>query len=145
MRCTLLMQQVLGMAEIYWLLSRGLWIASTVLWTLGFTKARKRFNGLSKLLWAKRKQAIRMRLERAAAREAAWRERLAAAEEEEARRREQRRQALLRDPDRDTGDFNIHWSRLKSYGHSRYRGEYEFMGPRGGIYTVTSSGNRNYR
>ena len=39
----------------------------------------------------------------------------------------------------------IHFNRLKKYGHSRRGGEIEYMGPRGGIYTYTAGGNKNYR
>ena len=141
-----------SMAEIYFLLSWFLWAVATVVWAFGFTKTRKRFDWLSRQAWKKREQSLRRRLERAAAREAAIRERRIAAEErarqrraEEARRAEQRRLDLLRDPNRNTSDHDIHWARLQRHGYSRYRGETEFMGPRGGVYTVTANGNRNYR
>lgn len=140
------------MALVYWLLSKSLWAAATVLWLLGFTQARKRFNGLSKLLWKKRKQVIRRRVEWIAAREAARRERLAEQEERarqrEAKAREEeelRKKRLLADPQLNTSNVDIHLARLRRHGISRFRGEVEFMGPRGGIYTITASGNRNYR
>ena len=140
------------MAELYFLFSRVLWVTATVLWLLGLSSVRKRFNSLSKLLWKKRKQALLLRLEKTAAREAAVRERHAAMEArakqnaaEKARRQEQQRPSLLRDPNQNTDEHSIHWARLHEHGYSRYRGETEFMGPRGGIYTVTASGNRNYR
>ena len=41
--------------------------------------------------------------------------------------------------------IDIHYKRLNKFSRSRYDGEMEFMGPRGGVYTVTASGNRNYR
>lgn len=63
---------------------------------------------------------------------------------------------LLGDPDLDCKatkgntltieeSIDIHFKRLKRHGRSRYDGDMEFMGPRGGIYTITASGNRNYR
>ena len=48
-------------------------------------------------------------------------------------------------PELNTVDFNLHWKRLTRYGMSKYKGEMVFMGPRGGVYTITASGNRNYR
>ena len=52
---------------------------------------------------------------------------------------------MLLDPDLNTENPDLHWRRLKRYGRSRHGGEMVFMGPRGGIYTITASGNRNYR
>ena len=40
---------------------------------------------------------------------------------------------------------DIHFKRLNKYGRSKMNREMEYMGPRGGIYTYTSGGNRNYR
>ena len=48
-------------------------------------------------------------------------------------------------PDLNTQDFDLHWKRLQRFGRSKYNGEMNYMGPRGGIYTITASGNRNYR
>ena len=48
-------------------------------------------------------------------------------------------------PDLNTCDFDQHWRRLNRYKMSTYRGEMVFMGPRGGIYTYTANGNKNYR
>ena len=50
-----------------------------------------------------------------------------------------------RNPDLNTDDVKQHVRRLYKYKHSKFRGEYEYMGPRGGIYTYTAKGNRNYR
>ena len=55
------------------------------------------------------------------------------------------RSEMKADPDLNTQDFKLHMKRLKKFGHSKFDGETEFMGPRGGIYTITASGNRNYR
>ena len=52
---------------------------------------------------------------------------------------------MAADPDLNTQDWDLHWERLNKFGHSKYNGETLFMGPRGGIYTITASGNRNYR
>ena len=52
---------------------------------------------------------------------------------------------MAADPDLNTQDIELHFKRLKEFGHSMYNGETVFMGPRGGIYTITASGNRNYR
>ena len=45
----------------------------------------------------------------------------------------------------DHASFNCHYARLKRYGHSKWFGEYEYMGDRGGIYTLTANGNRKYK
>ena len=48
-------------------------------------------------------------------------------------------------PDLNTNDFDQHWRRLNRYKMSTYRGEMIYMGPKGGIYTYTANGNKNYR
>ena len=48
-------------------------------------------------------------------------------------------------PDLNTDDVKQHFRRLRRFQHSKFRGEYIYMGPRGGIYTYTAKGNRNYR
>ena len=52
---------------------------------------------------------------------------------------------MASNPNLNTQDYQLHYKRLQEFGHSKYNGEMEFMGPRGGIYTITASGNRNYR
>ena len=52
---------------------------------------------------------------------------------------------MAADPNLNTQIWEVHYKRLKDHGKSKYRGEWEYMGPRGGIYTITASGNRNYR
>lgn len=52
---------------------------------------------------------------------------------------------MAADPKLNTQDYQLHYNRLLEFGYSNYNGETEFMGPRGGIYTITASGNRNYR
>ncbi|EHA60525.1 hypothetical protein [Synechococcus sp. WH 8016] len=52
---------------------------------------------------------------------------------------------MLADPDLNTQDFQLHWKRLEMFGHSKYNGETEYMGPRGGVYKYTASGHKNYR
>ena len=39
----------------------------------------------------------------------------------------------------------VHLERLKKFGKSMYRGEMQYMGKRGGIYTLSPSGTRNYK
>ena len=52
---------------------------------------------------------------------------------------------MAADPYLNTQDYQLHFKRLQEFGYSNYNGETEYMGPRGGIYTITASGNRNYR
>jgi len=52
---------------------------------------------------------------------------------------------MAAEPDLNMQDIELHFKRLKEFRHSMYNGETVFMGPRGGIYTITASGNRNYR
>ena len=52
---------------------------------------------------------------------------------------------MAANPELNTQIWEVHYKRLQVYKRSKYRGEWEFMGPRGGIYTITASGNRNYR
>lgn len=63
---------------------------------------------------------------------------------------------LLGDPDLDCRDtkgngltikesIDIHYKRLNKCGRSKLDKQMEFMGPRGGVYTYTPGGNRNYR
>ena len=52
---------------------------------------------------------------------------------------------MAADPGLNTQDSQLHWQRLNKFGYSKYDDETEYMGPRGGIYTITASGNRNYR
>ncbi len=48
-------------------------------------------------------------------------------------------------PDLNTNSIHQHCRRLRRFNRSQYRGTMEYMGPRGGIYTYTDNGNRNYR
>ncbi len=52
---------------------------------------------------------------------------------------------MAANPELNTQIWEIHYKRLQTYKRSKYRGQWEYMGPRGGIYTITASGNRNYR
>ena len=52
---------------------------------------------------------------------------------------------MLADPDLNTQDAKLHMERLYKFHRSKYNGEMEYLGPRGGIYTYTASGNKNYR
>ena len=42
-------------------------------------------------------------------------------------------------------DFELHMKRLKLYSRSKWRGEMYYMGKKGGIYTLSSNGTRNYK
>ena len=42
-------------------------------------------------------------------------------------------------------DYDLHTKRLIKFGYSKWEQEYYFAGERGGIYTMTSGGNRNYK
>ena len=48
-------------------------------------------------------------------------------------------------PDINTNDWDLHWKRLNSFEWSKYEGETYYKGKRGGIYTITANGNRNYK
>jgi len=42
-------------------------------------------------------------------------------------------------------DFELHIKRLKLYSRSKWRGEMYYMGKKGGIYTLSPKGTRNYK
>ena len=42
-------------------------------------------------------------------------------------------------------DFELHIKRLKLYSRSKWRGEMYYMGKKGGIYTLSPNGTRNYK
>ncbi len=50
-----------------------------------------------------------------------------------------------RNPSLNTNDWDLHWKRLDRFEYSKYEGETYFKGKRGGIYTSTANGNRNYK
>ena len=50
-----------------------------------------------------------------------------------------------RNPSLNTNDWDLHWKRLDRFEYSKYEGETYFKGKRGGIYTITANGNRNYK
>lgn len=52
---------------------------------------------------------------------------------------------MAADPDLNTQNYELHYERLVRFRRSMYNGEMVFMGPRGGTYTITASGNRSYR
>ena len=52
---------------------------------------------------------------------------------------------LERNPKLNTKSIEQHIRRLKRFGYSTYRNQTEYMGPKGGVYTYTASGNKNYR
>ncbi len=41
--------------------------------------------------------------------------------------------------------YKIHWERLKKFSRSMYSGEMYYRGSRGGIYTISANGTRNYK
>ena len=41
--------------------------------------------------------------------------------------------------------FEVHMQRLQKYGKSQYQGMIYYMGSKGGIYTLSASGSRNYK
>ena len=55
------------------------------------------------------------------------------------------------DPDQNIWDNNyfdmrkVHFARLEKYGRSMFNGETYYIGSRGGIYTVSANGTRNYK
>ena len=63
---------------------------------------------------------------------------------------------LLKDPNKDItinkwdkGDFllekaSIHKTRLSKFGKSRMNGQIFYKGPRGGVYTLSEEGEKNY-
>ena len=52
---------------------------------------------------------------------------------------------MMENPNLNTQNTELHFKRLERYGYSRFLGDKEYMGPRGGIYTISSSGNKQYR
>ena len=50
-----------------------------------------------------------------------------------------------RNPSFNTNNWDLHWKRLNRFEYSKYKGETYFKGKRGGIYTITANGNRNYK
>ena len=46
---------------------------------------------------------------------------------------------------KDVESFRLHLDRLERYGHSVWCGETEYMGEKGGIYTLSANGNRRYK
>ena len=55
------------------------------------------------------------------------------------------------DPDQNIWDNNyfdmrkVHFARLEKYGRSMFNGETYYIGARGGIYTLSANGTRNYK
>ena len=45
---------------------------------------------------------------------------------------------MAANPELNTLIREIHYKRLQAYKRSKYRGQWEYMGPRGGIYTITA-------
>ena len=41
--------------------------------------------------------------------------------------------------------FEVHMQRLQKFGKSQYQGMTYYMGTKGGIYTLSASGSRNYK
>ena len=55
------------------------------------------------------------------------------------------------DPDQNIWDNNyfdmrkVHFARLEKFGRSKFNGETYYIGSRGGIYTISANGTRNYK
>ena len=55
------------------------------------------------------------------------------------------------DPDKNIWDNNyfdmrkVHIARLEKFGRSKFNGETYYIGSRGGIYTISANGTRNYK
>ena len=54
-------------------------------------------------------------------------------------------------PDQNIWDNNyfdmrkVHFARLEKFGRSKFNGETYYIGSRGGIYTISANGTRNYK
>ncbi len=77
------------------------------------------------------------------------------AQEEERRKKElayikETLEKCKKNPDINIAIYNdeawqIHWDRLNTYGRSMHSGEMYYKGQRGGIYTLSANGSRNYK
>ena len=77
------------------------------------------------------------------------------AEQEERRKKElafikENLEKCKNNPDLNIDIYNdeawqIHWDRLNTFGRSMHSGEMYYKGSRGGIYTVSANGTRNYK
>ena len=109
--------------------------------------------GLFKLLGNARRDAIE-RTERRAY-EAKLKSKEYIAEQEERRKKElafikETLEKCKNNPDLNIDIYNdeawqIHWDRLNIFGRSMHSGEMYYKGSRGGIYTVSANGTRNYK
>ena len=48
-------------------------------------------------------------------------------------------------PELNTVEWDQHWRRLEKFRRSKFFGEMEYLGPRGGRYVYSARGNRIYR
>ena len=109
--------------------------------------------GLFKLLGNARRDGI-ARAERRAY-EAKLKSKEYIAEQEERRKKElafikETLEKCKNNPDLNIAIYNdeawqIHWDRLNTFGRSMHSGEMYYKGSRGGIYTVSANGTRNYK
>ena len=77
------------------------------------------------------------------------------AEQEERRKKElayikETLEKCKKNPDFNIAIYNdeawqIHWDRLNTYGRSMHSGVMYYKGQRGGIYTLSANGTRNYK
>ena len=109
--------------------------------------------GLFKLLGNARRDGI-ARAERRAY-EAKLKSKEYIAEQEERRKKELAYIKETLDKCKKNPDFNIaiyndeawqiHWDRISTYGRSMHSGVMYYKGQRGGIYTLSANGTRNYK
>ena len=109
--------------------------------------------GLFKLLGNARRDGI-ARAERRAY-EAKLKSKEYIAEQEERRKKElayikETLEKCKKNPDFNIAIYNdeawqIHWDRLNTYGRSMHSGVMYYKGQRGGIYTLSANGTRNYK
>ena len=48
-------------------------------------------------------------------------------------------------PKLNTNNWDLSMERFNTYGESMYQGKMLYLGKRGGIFTITANGNRNYK
>ena len=109
--------------------------------------------GLFKLFGNARRDAIARREREAYAAKLKSKEYIA--EQEERRKKElayikETLEKCKANPDINIAIYNqearqIHMDRLNTFGRSMYSGEMYYIGQRGGIYTISANGTRNYK
>ena len=41
--------------------------------------------------------------------------------------------------------LTLHWKRLRKFGASMYKGQMLYLGAKGGVYSISANGTRNYK